>query len=165
MKTKCLALIFVLFFFCFVGRIQAQTTQPKLNQLELSRQTFGTWETKMPGDSTYIFNLEPYGTGAVGWGKITYKDKVIMEGKILAGYDKTIDKIIIAYLVEGRDLELTVRWYTSNNKYERVLYKDIDNPAVATIRWEAEIKSPDMFIEKIFRKNTQPSIKTWTRVK
>jgi hypothetical protein len=166
MKRNYLIIGFVLVLLICSKILQAQTTQPKLDQLELLKKAIGTWEYKISKDSTYTFHMEPYGDkGGTGWAKVTVKDKIIMEGQILFSYSKELDKVILAFLVKGKEIALTVKWATAINRYTRVGYKYAANPESAPLRYEVEYTNQDTFIEDIIINNKKTVSKTWTRVK
>jgi hypothetical protein len=166
MKRNYLIIEFVLLLLICSTVLQAQTEQPKLDQLEFLKKAIGTWEYKISQDSTYTFHMELYGDkGGIGWAKVTVKDKIIMEGQILFSYSKELDKIILAFLVKGKEIALTVRWATAINRYTRVGYKYVANPESAPLRYEVEYTNPDTFVEDIFINNKKTATKTWTRLK
>ena len=57
-------LLFVFLLFLFNG-IQAQTQQPKLDQLKLIQQFIGTWKMEISNDSTFIVEMEPVGKSII----------------------------------------------------------------------------------------------------
>ena len=61
-------LIFVIAGFLVIGlsEIRAQTTQPKLNQVELLKQFLGSWKWDAGKDTTGYYDAKSYGTGLEG---------------------------------------------------------------------------------------------------
>jgi len=144
MKTLFSSSMIVLLLLCANG-IQAQTTQTKLNQVELIKQFIGNWKVEIGKDTTAFYDIKPYGTGLDCNFKHVTKGKIFVEGKELWGYDKASDKMIVAY--EGMDMELLVLWFTSKSKCVFILYKDISNPEKASFKLDTEFKSPDMYLQ------------------
>jgi len=165
MKKAYLSIAIAVFFLTYTSGIWGQTTQTKLNQAELWNQFNGTWDCEIAKDTIHTFYMEPYGIGWVGWTKITTKDKTLMEGKLLFGYDKELDKIIVARIVKGNDLLLTASWFDPNNRNMRVDFKYASNPEMSPRKFEIEFKTPDLYLEYIIRNNKLVETKTWARVK
>jgi hypothetical protein len=149
----------------FTNRIQAQTTETKLNQVELMKQFLGSWKIDVAKDTTSFWHINSYGSGfAVDYKNIT-KEKAYLEAKQLWGYNEKIDKYIVAQMIKGKGVEIYALWFTTKNKYIMLPYNDISNPEKASMKWEAEFKSPDLCVET-YTVNNKP-IKTYslTRVK
>jgi len=165
MKKFCLIIeITVLLIFCMNG-VQAQTTDAKLNQVELMKQFTKTWKSET-NDTTYIIEDKLYGDGHEVYMKNETKGKIIWEGKSLIGYDKKNDMLIEA-MIEHNSPNITlfsIR-FSSTNKYEEILLKDIPNPEKATEKDFFELKSPDLFIDTYMKNNKIVSVDTFKRVK
>jgi hypothetical protein len=148
MKKSFLILVIAGFLLIDLSEIQAQTTQEKPNQVELMKQFFGNWEAQW---ADTVLNLEciAFGTGIEGYYnyKNVGKDKIILEGRQLWGYDSRLDKYVVATLEKGKDIWILACWFTSNNKYLITSLMDISDPDKASFKVEGEIKSPDTFIE------------------
>jgi hypothetical protein len=140
-------------------------TSKELNQVELMKQFLGTWKAEFGKDTIAIFDQKAYGVGQEVFIKGTTKGRMIGEGKQLWGYDKKLDKIIYAFEVKGKDIRITALWFISKNKYVGVQYSDISNPENASIKWEGEFKSPDIYVETLIENNKPVSTGTYTRVK
>jgi hypothetical protein len=145
--------------------IQAQTTEPIPNQLELMKQFIGSWKTEFGKDGTFIWEAKSYGTGIETNLQGVANGNIIFEGKQLLGYDKSNDKYIVAQMFLGKDIEIGATWFISKTKYKWVPNCDISNPEKASIINEGEFKSPDMFVE-IKKINSNPvQTVTYTRIK
>lgn len=165
MKTFCLSTIIAVFLLiCFKG-LQAQTTQTKLNQIELMKQIIGTWKCDIAKDTVYFFEAKAYGTGIEGNPYYVTKGKTVIETTYFAGYDEMSDKFVMPWFIKGNGIGLYVVWFLSNNKYEIIPYKDISNPEKASTRWEAEFKSHNLLVEKVVIDNKLIRTDTYTRVK
>jgi hypothetical protein len=140
-------------------------TSKELDQVELMKQFLGNWKAEFGKDTIAIFNQNGYGVGQEVFIKATLKGKMIGEGKQLWGYDKKSDKIIYASEVKGRDLGIIAIRFISKTKYVGVQYADISNPENASLRWEGEFKSPDLYIETHIENNKPNGTDTYTRIK
>jgi hypothetical protein len=93
MKTFCLTMMTALFLLFCTNRIQAQTTQTKLNQMELMKQLLGTWQRTTDEGTVQILETKLFGEAVI----ITVtneikgeKSPVFME---LSGFDDRDGKI------------------------------------------------------------------------
>jgi hypothetical protein len=168
MKKLCSTTVIAVFFIlCTIG-IQAQTTQMKLNQVELGKQFIGSWKCEVAKDTTYTTELTSFGNvGAFeqSW-KSSTKGKIINEFRYIYGYDKKSDKYIVAQIVKSyAGINLMVYWFTSKSKCEVIPFEYLSNPEKATKRWEYELKSPDVLTYSAIENNKPVLMLTYTRVK
>jgi hypothetical protein len=164
-KKLCFPAMIAVFLLFYTNELQAQTTQPKLNQSELMKQFIGSWKCDMAKDTTKLWESKSYGTGLEGNFKYVTKDKIVLEGKELWGYDRKIDKFILTSMIKGMDIEIYAVWFTSKNKYVVIPFSDISNPERASFTVEGYIKSPDKFTETTIVNNKTVKIDNWTRIK
>jgi hypothetical protein len=158
-------MIAVFLFLCKNG-IQAQTTQTELNQVELMKQWIGTWKTEIGKDTFEIQDIRPFGTALEDNITVVTKGKVLNSIKSIWGYDKGTDKIIACAISNSSpEIIIVALWFTSKNICKEVLLQDISNPENATIKWEWEIKSPDLSICTYSENNKVVSVLTYTRDK
>jgi hypothetical protein len=166
MKTFCVTAIIAVCMLLITNGTQAQTTETKLDQMELMKQFIGSWKYDSPDGSSMIFENKPFGTAMVGNTKFISKDTIFDQNKYLWGYDKKNDKIIIAEIFNNTPvMEIDVVWFTSKNIVEGVLQKDISNPENASTKFKFEFKSPDSFILTIIQNNNIAAELTWNREK
>ena len=146
--------------------IQAQTTQNKLNQIELMKQFLGTWQAQMAKDTIQVDEFTAFGPGVVGTIKNITKGKVISSTKELWGYDQKNDKIIFATIWDSSpEISLWAYWFTSKNSCEGVSYQDISNPDKAIVKYKMVIKSSDSYVLTMLQNNKPVAEVTFTRVK
>ena len=143
----------------------AQTKQPKLNQVELNKQFIGSWKCTIAKDTTFFWEVKPYGIGFECSFKFVTKEKICAEGKQLWGYDKKVDKCIISELFKGGDIMIYATWFSSNNKCEMLPSNEISNPEKASLKVVSELKSTDSFIQTTLVNNKPVKVDTYTRVK
>ena len=165
MKKIYLTITIAVFLLICFNRIQAQTTQTKLNQVELMKQLLGSWKSEAFQDTIVTGEMKSFGNGLEWYSKTEVKGKIVREGKSLIGYDKKNDKLIECYLSNGSpDIILYSMWFTSANKFEEILLKDVSNTE-NTLIMKSEFKSPDLFIENDFVNNKLINTYTIHRVR
>jgi len=165
MKTFCSTLTIAAFLLFCTNGLQAQTSQPKLNQVELMKQFLGSWKCDVDKDTTAFWDTKSYGTGLECEYNYVKNGKIVSEGRQLWGYDKTIDKYYATTLPKGMDIYIDVYCFISEIKCKIYTLNDIQNPEIAPVRWEIEFKSPDMFIETYISNNEPFKIRTFTRMR
>ena len=165
MKKSFLILMITGFMTIGLSEVQAQTTQPKLNQVELMKQFFGNWKADLAKDTVLYMNIEPFGTGFTCYIKTVAKNITISEMKELYGYDSKIDRYVAASLEKGKDIEIYALWFKSDTKYEGVHLSDVSNPDKASIKFEGEIKSKDECLQTILINGKVAVIEDYKRIK
>lgn len=149
-----------------VSNAQTPNPNPNLNQVELMKQFIGSWKGEVGQDTIIIgYNIQ-FGAGLECSSQIVTKGKVLDSVKQLFGYDKAIDKFIIAELIKSSPvIELCGTWFTSEHSGEMVLFKDISDPSKAALRWKFEFKTPDMIIQTAMLNDKIIKVLTITREK
>ena len=136
-----------------------------LNQVELHKQFIGSWKCNLAKDTTVFWDIKSYGSGFESYHKNVTKGKIVLEGKLLWGYDNNLDKYFMYQMIKDVDNLSYSSWFKSNNKCAMFSYNDISNPEIASTKWEFEFKSPDLFIQTEIKNNTPVKVYTYTRVK
>jgi len=168
MKKICLTIQITAFLLICLNGLQAQTTQTKLNQVELTNQSpiIGLWKFELGKDTTGYMDCTTYGTGLDANVKYVTKGKTVMEARIIWAYDKTHDKRIGLSQIKGGDVvELRVAQWISKDKYILAPYKDISNPEKASTRTEGTFKSHDLLEITHYINNKPVDTVIYTRVK
>jgi hypothetical protein len=142
MKIFCLSAMIAVFPLLCTNGLQAQTTQTKLNQVELMKQFLGSWKCDVDKDTIAFWNTKSYGTGLECEYNYVKNGKIVSEGKQLWGYDKTIDKFYATTLPKGMDIYIDVYCFISKDKCKIFTLYDMENPEKAPVRWEIEFKEP-----------------------
>jgi hypothetical protein len=146
-KKAYLNTMIALFILCCTNGIQAQTTQGKLNQVELLKQFNGTWKTDITIDTITTIECNPYGNGQDMYMKTETNGKITSEARALIGYDKERDILIEAYMMKNNpEVYLYARWFISQNTLQEIYLKDISNPEQAIYKWTLELLSSNSFI-------------------
>jgi hypothetical protein len=164
MKTLCLTFI-VLVLLLYANVAQAQSPQTKPNQVELMKQLIGSWKADAGKDTILYWDAKPFGTGLECYYKSVSKEKILMEGKQLFGYDKKIDKYLASNLVKGMDIEIWALWFISNNKYEITYSNDISNPDKSSFKVDGEFISPNGYNETFIINGKPVMTYKYTRLK
>jgi hypothetical protein len=165
MKNSSIITTIAVFLSICLNGLQAQTTLPKLNQVELIKQFISNWKGEVGKDTTAFWEIKSNGTGLECNYRYVTKDRMIMEGKQLWVYDKKVDKFILSSATNGMDAGTSGLWFTSKNKCIIIAFRDISNPEKASFKMETEFKSPDMFIQKTIVNNNILKTVTYNRVK
>jgi hypothetical protein len=166
MKKVCLTMTIAGLLLCCTNIVHAQTMQTQLNQVELMKQFLGNWQCEYAKDTIQIQRITLFGTTMEVDLQIATKGKILNSGKQLWGYDKKNDKFIGAGIWKSSpEMAIGVFWFTSKNICESVPYQDISNPEKAAIRWEWEIKSPDLATCTIIINNKAVRVLTYASEK
>jgi hypothetical protein len=165
MKKIRFTVLVVFLMLCSNG-IQAQTTQTKLNQIELHKQFLGNWKCELGKDTSCIFEIVPFSAGFELTRKFITKGTIFDMWKELSGYDKKNDKFIGVQLKKSSTTAyLTVTWFTANNICESIPFKDLSDPEKAAVKWTWELKSSDQATMTTTRNAKVVSTVTYTRIK
>jgi len=153
--------------FLFIGlpEIQAQTTQAKLNQIELFKQFIGNWKCELAKDTVYYMEMRAFGTGLDIYDKTVVKDNVISEEKELYDYDCDLDKYVGVDLYKNKRIFVFAMWFASEKKMIAVGYKDISDPDKASFKAEIEFLSSNAFSQTIYSNNKFTAKNYFTRIK
>jgi hypothetical protein len=162
MKTFYKVILIKGFILLSLNGILAQKGENQLNQVELMKQFIGSWKCELGKDTTIVGENTAFGTGLVCNSQIIVKDKIINSVRQLYGYDKKIDKFIVAELIESSPIiEICATWFTSANTGELV----ITNPDNAPFRFRFEFKSPDLIVQTAIQNNKVINEIYLTRIK
>jgi len=163
---KLLSIVFsTLFLLVITYEVHSQIVRPKLNQFELDKQFLGTWKAINGNEITTIEGKLFY-NGIETYFKTEKEGKIVVENKLLVGYDKKLDKLIecgIGSDVEG--IAVYVAWFTSNNIMEEILLEDLSNPDKAKLKFIYELKSPDEFILTTIQNSKIVETSTFNRIR
>ena len=144
MKTFCKTILITGFILISTNGILAQKIVHKLNQIDLMKQFIGSWKCELGKDTILVGDNIAFGTGLVCNSQIMVNGKIINSVRQLYGYDKKIDKFIVAELIEASPvIEICTTWFTSANTGELV----VTNPDNAPFSFKFEFKSPDLIVQ------------------
>lgn len=164
MKTFLLTAMVGVLLLIYSNGIQAQTTQPKFNQVELFKQFVGTWKGEMGKDTTFLMEMKSFYDAFECYLKTETKGEILIEEKTVIGYDKKNDKLIESGILNSSpDIMIWAIWFISKNKCQQVLLEDISNPEKAIYKWTFELPSPDLFIWTNIKNNKTTGTYTFHR--
>jgi hypothetical protein len=133
-----------------MNKIQAQTKEIKLDQVELMKQFIGTWKGEFGDTSVFMCENKKFANGIISYSHVTTNGKIIESFAQLYGYDSKTDKFIIAELKESSPvIEICSTWFTSINTGEII----ITNPDNAPLRFKFEFKTPDIIEQTAIQDN------------
>jgi hypothetical protein len=162
MKAFYRSLLIVGFVLIGAFELQAQTTDNKLNQVDLMKKFVGRWKCELGKDTVLISENISFGTGLVCNTQILANGKIFNSVKQLYGYDKKIDKFIVAELIESSPvIEICTSWFTSQNTGELV----VTNPDNAPFRFRFEFKNADLIVQTAIQNDKVIKEITITRIK
>jgi len=144
MKTFCKTILIVGFFLISTFGLQAQTTDNKLNQIDLMKKFVGRWKCELGKDTVLISDNIAFGTGLICSSQIIANGKILNSVKQLYGYDKKTDKFIVAELIESSPvIEICTSWFTSQDTGELIVI----NPDNAPFRFRFVFKNADLIVQ------------------
>jgi hypothetical protein len=162
MNTFCKTIMLLGFALIGVFELHAQTADNKLNQVDLMKKFVGRWTCELGKDTVLIGDNFAFGTGLVCNSQIVANGKILNSVKQLYGYDKKIDKFIVAELIESSPvIEICTTWFTSQNSGELV----ITNPENSPYRYKFEFKNADLIIQTAIQNDKVIKELTIARIK
>lgn len=150
MKISFKTLLIILFIIINMNKIQAQTTESKIDQVELMKQFLGNWKGEFGDNLVFTSENNQFANGIISMSQITKNGEIIESVAQLYGYDNKTDRFIIAELKESSSvIEICSTWFTSSNTGEII----ITNPDNAPFRFKFEFKTPDMIEQTAIQNN------------
>ncbi len=151
MKKLTKLVLFSLLILFNMNKIQSQTSETKLEQVELMKQFLGVWKAEFGDGSVFTSENKQFGNGMSSNSQIINNNGEVIESVIqLFGYDKKTDKFIIAELKTSSPvIEICSIWFTSKQKGEIV----ITNPSNAPFSFKFEFKSSDTILQSAIKDN------------
>lgn len=132
----------------FISGTYAQPPQAKLDQNVLVKQLLGNWRSTSNDTNIYITNTL-IKDRAKSYFRLIVDGKTVLQEESIWNYDKDMDKFIISTMSGEYEKEIYALWFTSEKKYKKIRYNDIDNPEMVSFKIEGEILSPEEFLESI----------------
>jgi|BarGraNGADG00312_2_1021985.scaffolds.fasta_scaffold37030_1 hypothetical protein len=166
MKTSySCSLVAIILLLCTNG-IQAQTTQPKLNQMELMKQYLGIWKGELTKDTVMILNFTSYGKAIENNYKIVTQGKILYSGKEIYGYNQKYDKIILAAITDySPRISLAACWFSSRDTGNLVGYQYLANPEKDNNKMQWILIPPDSAKRIVYQNNKVINASTYFREK
>jgi hypothetical protein len=160
MKKTFLSMTIIVFLLLCSNGIQAQSTQTKLNQVELMKQWLGTWQRDIGKDTVELWEGKLYGKAVV------INVYQVINGKrsdyyiINCGYDERDDKLKGYNLLPNSHFGTWIGMFTTDKIFKADMV-DTFKPEMVWWKNEVEFKSPSEMIVGAFKPD---GIKTgeWT---
>jgi hypothetical protein len=160
MKKLSLTTVIFLFLLFLSNGIQAQTSQTKLNQVELAKQFLGTWQHDVSKDTVEIWEAKAYGKALIITNyRVVKGNKSALDVNNI-GYDDRDDKIKGFILYPNTDFVTWIGIFTSDKLFKADAL-DTFKPEIVWWKNEVEFKTPT---DMIIRGYSPEGIKTgeWT---
>jgi hypothetical protein len=135
--------LFVFLMFLFNG-IQAQTQQPKLDQLKLIQQFIGTWKMEINTDSVYIFEMEPLGKSIIETDYLVVNGKKEYDSKWTYGYSTETEQFKLFAVYPNGKYQTWIGSFTSEKKWVQQMVQDF-NPEMVLMKAEFNFNTPDSY--------------------
>ncbi|WP_321425034.1 hypothetical protein [uncultured Bacteroides sp.] len=168
MKRLFLITTFFLSMMLYTNGLHAQTTEPKLDQIELHKQHLGTWKS-VYNDTTETYVYTPYGkSGIQASFKKIFKGKILYQCHQLWGYDKHSNKMLIMQFEKtSPNTTIFLSSFPSKNTNEivPVIITDADHIRKGYEAWNEVFTSRDLFIQNHLLYNKTIRVRTFMRVK
>ena len=144
MKTFCETILIVGFVFIKIFGLSAQTTDNRLDQVDLMKKFVGRWKCELGKDTIMVSEHVAFGTGLICNSQIIANGNILHSVKQLYGYDKKMDKFIVAELMESSPvIEICISWFTSRDTGELVVI----NPDNVPFRFKFVFKNADLIVQ------------------
>lgn len=87
MKIAFKTLLIVILILINMNKLHAQTTETKLDQVELMKQFIGSWKGEFSDNSVFVSENKQFASGIISYSHITTNGKTIESLAQLYGYD------------------------------------------------------------------------------
>ena len=124
MKTICFTTMIAVFMLLFTNGLQAQTTQPKLDQLKLWNAFIGTWQQVISKDTIQISETQKYGNAFVGNVYLVVNGKKTFQFGITTVYSPKEDNFKGFWFYPNGSYSTLIGSYTAENKVSYNLNQD-----------------------------------------
>jgi hypothetical protein len=162
MKPFCKTILIGGFVLISTIGLQAQTTENRLNQVDLMKKFVGRWKCELGKDTVIIGDNVAFGSGLICSSQIIANGKILNSVKQLYGYDKKMDKFIVAELIESSPvIEICTSWFTSQDTGELI----VTNPDNAPFRFKFDFKNADLIVQTAIQNDKVVKEITITRIK
>ena len=160
MKKLCLTVVILVFLLFISNGMLAQSTQTKLDQVELMKQWLGTWQRDIGKDTVELWEGTLYGKAVI------INVYQVINGKrsdyyiINCGYDERDDKLKGYNLLPNSHFDTWIGMFTTDKIFKADMV-DTFKPEIVWWKNEIEFKTSTEFVVRGF--NTQ-GVKTgeWT---
>ena len=128
---------------CFSISLHAQSSVMDLDQVELMKQFSGTWKTEIGEDTTFIWEIIPFGKGYEAIGNWKAKGETYSTTKSVFGFANKMKKVNMFHLYQGGDITRALGEFVSENKIV-MEFLNFDHSMILA-KWESSFSTPDKF--------------------
>ena len=165
MKRNYINLIVAVFLLLNSNGIQAQTTEPKLNQVESLKQFEGQWRYEMKKDSGEYWDAKLLGKALVFTVYSENMGKKNLMYQSSFGLDSKTGKIMGFVIFPNADYKTWIGSFVNKNKLVVDMVENF-NPDKVSINCEFQFDSPDILTVTCFNKErVQIGFKKFNRIK
>lgn len=165
MKRNYINLIIAVSLLLNSNGIQAQTTEPKLNQVESLMQFEGQWRYELKKDSGEYWDAKLLGKALVFTVYSENKGKRNLMYQSSFGLDSKTGKIMGFVLFPNADYKTWIGLFVNKNKLVVDMVENF-NPDKVSINCEFQFDSPDILTVTCFNKErVQIGFKKFNRIK
>lgn len=166
MKPLCFFSMIAVFFLIFNNGLQAQTTQPKLDQLKLAQDFLvGTWKRVINKDSVELAETQQYDKAFVGNVYLVVNGKKSLRSTMSYFFSAKEGKFKGFWLWPTGGYRTWIGSYTSENKFSSNNVQDF-NPEKVLSRSELVYDTPNSYTAIFYSLDgTKRGEYKWTRVK
>ena len=165
MKTFFFATMTVVFLLYLTNGIQAQTTQTKLDQVELMQAWVGTWQRVIGKDSILVLEFQQYGKGFIQDLSLITNGNKSIQGKACYSFSAKEDKFKVFSLTADGNYLTFIVYFTTEKKWDQFLVQDFNHEKIL-LKGEGELVTPNIYTSTWFDSN---GVKTaegkWTKAK
>ncbi len=150
MKKTIKTTLIILLILIGINETFAQSTEKKLNQVELMKQFLGTWKGEFGNNTFFKSENESFSNGIISNSQVTVDGKIVDSISQIYGYDSELDKFIIAELKKSSsNIELCLIWFNSDTTGEII----ITNPENAPLSFKFEFKDSNTIEQTSIKDN------------
>ncbi len=139
----------------FTQFVQAQTTQTKLNQVELMKQFLGTWQANAGKDTVEVWEFKLYGEAYLINVYQVIKGQKAPQYINNMGFDSKEDKFKGYFLWVSGDYGTWIGSFTTEKQFLGDFVQDF-KPETANLKFKSMSVNPN---EWIFTQNTKDGVK------
>jgi hypothetical protein len=152
MKKICLTMTIAVFLLICINGLQAQTTQPKLNQVELMKQLIGTWQANVGKDTIEVWECQQYGKAfIINVHQVIKGQKIPLYINNL-GFSSKEDKFKGYTLWSDGGYSTWIGLFNTEKKFSTDMVQDF-NPTTTYAKFESIIENPKEWTWRGFNKD------------
>lgn len=117
MKKSLLTTSIVVFLLLCVNRMQAQTSETNIDQIELMKSSMGLWQTLVNTDTVEYWDQRQYGKGFIANAYLVVKGETIPQHINIYSFDPRIGKFKGYIMWQNAGFATWIGSYTTETKY------------------------------------------------